>query len=219
MFDLQAAAPTPVPFDPAAIEGMSDAELDALAFGVIGLDKAGTVHRYNLYESRLARLDRSQVVGRDFFAEVARCARGNAFEGHFRRLVRDEDSDPGVVRFDFTFDFAFGSQDVVIEMVRVLPARNVYLFVNRSRVGAPRPEFPVEDLGTLQAALAPNEAALGVRRDSLERRIVEIEWSVLSALRATCDRLAPDSWMLFCSEWGVSWGRRLAVDLVTVAIE
>ncbi len=219
MLELQAVSSSSIPFDPTSIDALGDAELDALPFGVIALDEAGVVVRYNLFESRLARLDRRQVLGRDFFRDVARCARGERFEGRFRRLAKSPPGEPGAERFPFTFDFAFGAQEVTVEMARVSPSGHVYLFINRSRVGAPRPDFPVEDLGTAQAALAPDEALLGVRRDSLERRVVEIEWSVLSALRATCDRLAPESWTLFCSEWGVAWGRRLAVDLETLAIE
>ena len=47
---------TPDSFKPLSIDERSDAEIDALPFGVIALDEAGTVLRYNLYESRLARL-------------------------------------------------------------------------------------------------------------------------------------------------------------------
>jgi photoactive yellow protein len=219
MLDLQSVSSTRVPFEPASLDALGDAELDALSFGVIALDELGIVRRYNLYESRLARLDRRQVVGKDFFRDVARCARGERFEGRFRRLAASEAGAREAERFPFTFDFAFGAQEVAVEMVRAPSSRYVYLLINRSRVAPPRPDFPREELGTLQAALAPDEALLGVRRDPLERRVVEIEWSVLSALRATCDRLAPESWTLFCTEWGVAWGRRLAVDLETLAIE
>lgn len=209
---------TPIPFEPSTIDLRSDAEIDALPFGVIALDGRGVVLRYNLYESRLARLDRSQVIGRDFFNEVARCARHEAFEGRFKRMVAGGAS-VRPERFEYTFDFAFGAQDVTIEMMRTGGAPRIYMFVNRTRLKPPRPSFPKEDLGVAQAVLAPDERSLGVRRDAVERRIVEVEWSMLSALRATCDRLAPDSWTLFCSEWGVAWGRRLAVDLESAALE
>ncbi len=210
-------SPTPIPFDPASIDLRTDAEIDALPFGVIALDTRGIVLRYNLYESRLARLDRNQVLGRDFFQDVARCARHEAFEGRFRRLAGGPPGAPSE-RFDYRFDFAFGAQDVSVEIMRV-DAHRVYLFINRSRLLPPRGSFPREDLGAAQAALAPDEAALGVRRDAVERRVIEVEWSMFSALRATCDRLAPDTWTLFSTEWGVAWGRRLAVDLESAALE
>ena len=86
MLDL-ARPVTLAPFDPRTIDDLSDAELDALAFGVIALDEEGTVLRYNLYESRLARLDRNQVVGRNFFDDVAPCTRIEAFQGRFRAFA------------------------------------------------------------------------------------------------------------------------------------
>jgi photoactive yellow protein len=80
---------TPIPdnFSPTELEAKSDHELDGLPFGVIALDRAGVVHRYNLYESRFARIDRQQVLGRTFFGEIAPCARVDAFEGRFRRFT------------------------------------------------------------------------------------------------------------------------------------
>jgi photoactive yellow protein len=55
------------PTDPMQLDGRSDQELDTLPFGVIALDDEGTILRYNLYEAQFARLDRNQVLGRDFF--------------------------------------------------------------------------------------------------------------------------------------------------------
>ncbi len=39
-----------------ALQQLSDADLDALEFGVIGIDAAGLVRRYNTWESRMAGL-------------------------------------------------------------------------------------------------------------------------------------------------------------------
>ena len=64
IFHLEESA-TPLPFEPALVDEASDAELDALDVGVVGLDEQGTILRYNLYESRLARLDRNQVLGKN----------------------------------------------------------------------------------------------------------------------------------------------------------
>jgi photoactive yellow protein len=209
---------TPTPFDPHRVDDLSDAELDALAFGVISLDDEGTVLRYNLYESRLARLDRHQVVGRNFFSEVAHCARTEAFEGRFRAFTKRPAAGE-VDCFDFVFDFKFGAQHVHIELVRAAAAPRWYLFVNRTSVEPPRPSFPVEMLAAEQRDLAPDEDRQGVLRDELERRIVDAPAPFFAALRATCDRLAPESWHLFATEWGVQWGRRTAVDLEASVLE
>lgn len=221
MLDLSPShsiTPTPAPFDARHVDDLSDAELDALAFGVIALDEEGTVLRYNLYESRLARLDRNQVVGRKFFTEVARCARHESFNGRFRDFTaRDTGSE--VDRFDYVFDFKFGAQNVAIELIRAAAAPRWYLFINRTSVAPPRPSFPVEMLAAQQSDLAPEEDRQGVLRDELERRVVDAPAPFFAALRATCDRLAPETWQLFATEWGVQWGRRTAVDLEASVLE
>lgn len=209
---------SPGSFNAASVDDRSDAELDALQFGVIALDEEGTVLRYNLYESRLARLDRNQVVGRNFFQDIAPCTRSDEFQGRFRTMVA-AGSQPPIVRFDFVFDFKFGAQDVSIELLRAPGAARFYLLINRTRVAPPRPEFPKELLAVAQADLAPGEERLGVLRDDLERRFVESPAALLFALRATCDRLAPEAWQVFSTEWGVQWGRRAAVDLEASALE
>jgi photoactive yellow protein len=218
MLDVQETAAPSSSFNASTVDERSDAELDALPFGVIAIDEEGFVLRYNLYESRLARLDRNQVVGRNFFQEIAPCTRSEAFQGRYRAFLA---AGPEVKsdRFEFVFDFAFGAQDVTVELVRVPGAPRYYLLINRRRIAPPRPEFPSELLAALQRDLAPDEARLGVLRDDLERRFVDAPVALFAALRATCERLAPDAWQLFSTEWGVQWGRRAAVDLEASALE
>lgn len=209
--------------DPLGIDERTDAELDACNFGVIGLDPEGIVLRYNLYESRLARLDRNQVVGRNFFLEIAPCTRGERFEGRFRAFVARggvaTDGVSRVERFDYLFDFRFGAQDVSVDIVRGGASDRYYLLVNRRKVSGPRAGVPAEQLAAAQASLAPAERDAGVLRDTLERRYVDAPASLLAALRATCDRLAPESWRIFSLEWGTQWGRRIAIDLEAESLE
>ena len=216
MFDLAEPSSPPSSFNANTLDDRTDAELDALPFGVIGLDEEGTILRYNLYESRFARIDRNQVLGRRFFGEIAPCTRGEAFEGRFRKVVEGGAASD---RFDFLFDFKFGAQHVSVDIVRAPKAPRYYLLINRQRVAPPRPEFPRELLAALQADLAPNEANQGVLRDDLERRFVDAPVALFAALRATCERLAPDAWQIFSTEWGVQWGRRAAVDIEASVLE
>jgi photoactive yellow protein len=207
---------SPRSFEATRLHELSDEALDALPFGVIGLDAAGVVLRYNLYESRLARLDKNAVIGRSFFEQVARCTRGEVFEGRFRALLEAEPGESA--RFPFIFDFVFGAQQVDIELVRA-PGAVVYALVNRVSIAPPRSSFPRELLAARQAELAPDEERWGVRRDARERRVLETPYTFLAALRATCERLAPETWPMFATEWGVQWGRRLAVDLEAESLE
>lgn len=199
------------------LDSLSDAQLDTLSFGVVALNEEGVVQRYNLYESRLARLDRRQVLGRHFFNEIARCTRRPIFEGQFIEMVRSHGQ--RVAPFSFLFDFAFGAQDVSVEMVRSGSHELIYIIINRRKIHAPRPEFPKEDLAALQRELAPDETRFGVRRDELERRYVQTPLPFFSALRATCERLAPEAWDIFAQEWGTQWGRRIAIDIEATSLE
>lgn len=52
---------------------LGEAELDELAFGVVGLDGEGLVDRFNAYEARNSGLPRAEVVGRHYFFDVAPC--------------------------------------------------------------------------------------------------------------------------------------------------
>jgi photoactive yellow protein len=207
-----------VPFDPLDVDDRSDAELDALPFGVICLAPDGTILRYNLAESRLARLDRNQVLGKSFFREIAPCTRGQAFEGRFRALVAEGRAGE-ITRFEYLFDFKFGAQEVSIEMLRARGAERFYLLVNRKKILAPRSNLPEGFPAPLQRELAPEESSRGVRRDAGERRVVEAPWSLFAALRHTCDEVAPEGWPIFCHVWGTQWGRAVAVDLETEALE
>lgn len=55
------------------LERCSPEELDALDFGVIGIDAQGAVDRYNAFESRAAGLSAGRVLGQPLFTVVAPC--------------------------------------------------------------------------------------------------------------------------------------------------
>ncbi|MDO9074304.1 MAG: PAS domain-containing protein [Rubrivivax sp.] len=57
----------------ARLDGCRDAELDTLAFGVIGFDAQGLVRRYNRHESQAAGLSPERVLGHPLFTVVAPC--------------------------------------------------------------------------------------------------------------------------------------------------
>ncbi len=106
------------------VSRLSPGELDALPYGLICLDAQGRVVHYNDTESRLARLPKDRVVGRNFFTEVAPCTRVREFEGNFHDLVRDPSS-VRVRSFDFVFKFRHSEQHVTIVMT---PARTRGLY-------------------------------------------------------------------------------------------
>ena len=67
----------------AGLRDASDAELDELPFGVIGFDGDGRIVRYNRFESREARFERSTVMGQHVFVELAPCLNNYLVAGRF----------------------------------------------------------------------------------------------------------------------------------------
>ncbi|MAQ17232.1 MAG: hypothetical protein CMN30_20860 [Sandaracinus sp.] len=209
----------PATVDPFEVDGLDDAELDELPFGVVCLDASGTILRYNLAEARMARLDRHSVIGRTFFGEVARCTDVPEFRGRFDAMVQGTTEEP-LQRFDFLFDFKFGAQEVEVEMLRAPASERFYLLVHRRRFRSARenlaPDFPAP----LQSELVERDGGeRGVLRDDHEQRVVHAPYALFSSLLRTCQRVAPETWGIFCREWGVQWGRRLAVELEMASLE
>lgn len=95
---------------------LSESELDALPFGVIILDERGTVLAYNKAESDLSGRNRTEVVGRNFFTDVAPCTSVQAFQGGFREFCRGDEPSR---TFRFTFHFPTGPIPVQIVFLRM----------------------------------------------------------------------------------------------------
>lgn len=206
-----------VPVPPTALDALSDEGLDALPYGVICLDPSGRIVRYNLAESRLARLDRNQVLGRTFFGQVAPCTATPGFQGRFATFTAPGATEPST-RFEYIFDFKFGAQAVDVELFRSPSPERTYVVINRRKF-LPQRAVPAETLAPRQAELAPDEVSLGVLRDAGERRRVRVSPLLFASLRASWDRVAPKGWGVFSDEWGFQFGRLAVVDLETIVLE
>lgn len=55
------------------LDATSLARIDELDFGLIAMDRGGTVLGYNSFESRRAGIARERVVGRNFFVDIGPC--------------------------------------------------------------------------------------------------------------------------------------------------
>ena len=100
---------------PDALDGAPPAALDDLPFGVIGLDAGGRVVAYNAFEQRLAGLDPADVLGRDFFVDVAPCTnnfmvRERFFEAWEADAALDE-------RLRYTFTYRMKPTRVVLRLL------------------------------------------------------------------------------------------------------
>lgn len=93
------------------IPDLSEAELDELPFGVIVLAGDGTVLAYNRAEEELAGRRSQDVIGRNFFTEVAPCTSVQAFQGQFAAFCQGPEPSR---TFQFTFRFPAGPVKVQI---------------------------------------------------------------------------------------------------------
>jgi photoactive yellow protein len=92
---------------------MSREDLDALPFGLIGLDAMGIVRVYNAAEATYSGRSPDRVIGRSFFEEIAPCTNVRDFHGRFVGLVTGRLAPP----VTFRFNFAFPERDVDVRIV------------------------------------------------------------------------------------------------------
>jgi photoactive yellow protein len=83
----------------AELDGCSSDALDTLDFGVIGIDEAGVVRRYNRFESQAAGLSSQRVLGQPLFTLVAPCM------NNFMVAQRFEDARTSGSALDATIDY------------------------------------------------------------------------------------------------------------------
>jgi len=82
-----------------ALHTATDAALDTLDFGVIGMDSRCVVQRYNRFESDAAGLSRERVVGHPLFTVVAPCM------NNFMVAQRFEDAEADQTPLDDTIAY------------------------------------------------------------------------------------------------------------------
>ena len=111
--------------------GLTQAALDALPFGVIIVDREGTVIAYNRPERKLSGIGEKPVVGRNFFTEIAPCTAVGTFAGRLATFLDDPHDADGP--FEFVFPFASAPQRVVITFLKSRGnARRATICVSRS---------------------------------------------------------------------------------------
>jgi photoactive yellow protein len=101
---------------------LTDSELDRLPFGVVEMNQAGHVVRYNATESRYTGLSRDRVVGRHFFQEVAPCSNNRHVAGRYGQVALDE-------TLEYTFALRLKPVPVRLRLLKVVGRTHMFLLV------------------------------------------------------------------------------------------
>lgn len=103
-------------------------EVDQLAFGAVQLDAKGTVLQYNAAEASITGRKREDVIGKNFFRDVAPCTNSPLFKGAFDAGVRSGDLN---TMFEYVFDYNMAPTKVKIQMKKALVDDSYWIFVKR----------------------------------------------------------------------------------------
>ncbi|MEM9249181.1 MAG: photoactive yellow protein [Pseudomonadota bacterium] len=102
---------------------------ESLAFGAVLLDRNGKVVKYNKAEGMIAGRDPSEVVGKDFFNEIAPCAKGKRFHGEFLKFHQSGSIN---VMFDYKFAYKGANVGVKIHLKSQPDGQHCWMFVKRA---------------------------------------------------------------------------------------
>nr|WP_298415353.1 photoactive yellow protein [uncultured Halomonas sp.] len=107
---------------------MSDQQLNDVAFGAIELDKNGTILKYNAAEGDITGRNPSEVIGKNFFRDVAPCTNRPEFKGRFDEGVKNDSLN---TLFEYTFDYNMKPTKVKVHMKKALSGGSYWVFVKR----------------------------------------------------------------------------------------
>ncbi len=105
------------------------ARAEYLPFGAVMLDRNGNVVKYNKAEGLIAGRNPGDVIGKNFFNDIAPCAKGKRFHGEFLKFNKS-----GQVNTMFDYEFAYKGANVKVRIhLKSQPdGQNCWLFVKRA---------------------------------------------------------------------------------------
>jgi len=107
---------------------MSKEQLDDVAFGAIQLDAKGTIIKYNAAEGDITGRNPNEVIGKNFFTDVAPCTNSSDFRGRFDEGVKNDNLN---TMFEYVFDYEMKPTSVKVHMKKALTGDSYWVFVKR----------------------------------------------------------------------------------------
>ncbi len=102
---------------------------ETLPFGAILLDRQGNIQKYNQAEGIIAGRDPSEVIGKNFFNDIAPCAKGKRFHGEFLKFYKSGQIN---TLFDYEFEYKMKPVQVRIHLKSAPDGQTCWLFVKRA---------------------------------------------------------------------------------------
>lgn len=109
----------------AELDAADATALDALSFGVVGLDASGRTQAYNTYESQLAGLSRESVLNEEFFLIIGVCM------NNYLVAQRFEDEPTLDATLDYVLTFRMRPTPVKLRLLQQPGSRLHYILVRR----------------------------------------------------------------------------------------
>lgn len=100
-------------------------ELDSADFGIVKMDSSGKVVLYNTFESKLAGLAKTKVIGRRFFADVAICANNHLVADRYEEEAELD------ATIDYVFAFEMRRTQVQLRLLKSADCAYRFLLVKR----------------------------------------------------------------------------------------
>jgi len=102
---------------------------ESLPFGAVQLDRAGKIVKYNKAEGLISGRTPDEMIGKDFFNDIAPCAKGKRFHGEFLKFHRS-----GQINVMFDYKFAYKGANVAVKIhLKAQPdGQHCWMFVKRA---------------------------------------------------------------------------------------
>ena len=112
------------------IERFTESQLDTLPFGAIRLDRDGKILAFNQAEVDLSGRKKENVLGKNFFTDVAPCTNVQEFAGKFREGVQ---SGKLHIVFPYIFDYEMDPRNVWVTLFYSNETGTAWVFVRDDR--------------------------------------------------------------------------------------
>jgi len=107
---------------------LSEGQIDQLPFGVIQIDAQGTILLYNTTEGEISGRQPQNMLGRNFFSDIAPCTRTDTLYGRFREGVQKGHLDTVC---EYTFDYKMAPTKVKVHLKKARNQDRYWIFVKR----------------------------------------------------------------------------------------